>query len=417
MSDLLIQGGCRLQGEMPLQGAKNSVLPILAATVLVDGPCRLHGCPQLSDVDAMLEILQHLGCTVQREGERITVDAAALCRCDVPWQYMRRLRCSVVFLGALTARCGQADLAYPGGCDLGTRPIDYHLSVLRRMGVSVFEEGGHIVCRIKGKPGGTCLPLAFPSVGATETAILLSVLAQGVTTVIQAAREPEIADLCRFLQCCGARIRQTEDGRLEIEGVSRLNGCSFHIMPDRIAAVTYLAAAAVTGGDICLRGACPRHLEAVLPLFEQAGCHLQAFADRICLQAPERLQCLSTVRTMPYPGFPSDAGPLFMAMACHSHGSGVFIETVFENRYRCVSQLRRMGADIEVDGRVAVVHGVQQLQAAEVVCTDLRGGAALLLAALCAQGTTRLTDTHHLDRGYQTPELFLQQLGAKIERS
>ncbi|MBR7091667.1 MAG: UDP-N-acetylglucosamine 1-carboxyvinyltransferase [Clostridia bacterium] len=413
---MVIEGGRPLRGEIPLQGAKNSVLPILAAAVLTGSRCRLRNCPQLRDVDIMLETLRYLGCRAEQQGNTVEVDTAAISRCDIPEEYMRQLRSSVIFLGALVSRCGQADVAYPGGCDLGARPVDYHVAILRQMGVQVEESGGRIVCRSPGRITGVPLSLLFPSVGATETAILAAVLAEGTTTVVHAAREPEIRDLCRFLRCCGARIRTGRDGSLEIEGVAALHGCTFSVMPDRIAAVTYLAAAAVTGGEVRLKGARPAHLTAVLPLLEQTGCRLLLTPDSITLTAPARLRAPGTVCTMPYPGIPTDAGPLLMAMASVADGTTVFVENIFENRFRCAAELCRLGARIRVENRVAVVQGVEQLYAAHVACTDLRGGAALLTAGLCAQGTTVLTGLRHLDRGYQVPEIYLQKLGACVRR-
>ena len=416
MSKLIIEGDHTLNGAVPVHGAKNSVLPILAATILTGGVCELSNCPRLSDVDATMAILRHLGCTAAQEGDQLTIDTAGLCRGDIPDEQMRELRSSIVFLGALAAKTGAARVSYPGGCDLGARPIDIHLSALRQLGLSIAEQAGQLICKVERPLKGACISLEFPSVGATENLILAAVLAEGTTTVFNAAREPEIGDLCAFLNACGAHISGSGDGTLVIEGVKALHGCRYTIQPDRIVAATYMAAAAVTGGTVLLRQVVPAHLSAVIPVFEETGCQLTAWEDELLINAPSRLRRMSSVRTMPYPGFPTDAQPLLMAMACVANGTSVFIENIFDGRYKHTGELMRMGARIKVEGRVAVVEGVPSLSGARVSCTDLRGGAALMVAGLSAQGETVLTALEHLDRGYETPERYLQSLGAVIRR-
>ncbi len=415
MTTLRIEGGHRLNGAVRVHGAKNSALPLLAATVLVDGACRIENCPALSDVAAAVAILTHLGCRVTREGDAVTVDATGVCRGDIPHGLMREMRSSIVFLGAIAARTGGATLSFPGGCELGPRPIDLHLAALRQLGLYIREDGGWLRCHHGGRLQGCTVTLSFPSVGATENVLLAAVTARGTTTVFNAAREPEIVDLCAFLTACGARIRGAGEGTLVIEGVEALHGCTHRVIPDRIETATYMAAAAVTGGSLLLKDVCPDHLRAVLPAFEEMGCHLTAWENELLVSAPTRLRRVKTVRTLPYPGFPTDAQALLMAMACVADGTSVFIETIFESRFKHVGELMRLGATVKVEGRVAVVEGTDALSGAAVACTDLRGGAALVLAALAAEGTTEITQLQHLERGYEGLPEALAQVGAVIE--
>lgn len=417
MQELYINGGRRLEGEVPIHGAKNSALPLLAATLLMPGESHIHHCPRLSDVDASVAILRHLGCRVTRREDTVTVDASALTGSEIPDKLMREMRSSIVFLGAIVARCGQATLTYPGGCELGPRPIDLHLAALRRLGVTVEEEHGTIRCRVEKALTGTDITLAFPSVGATENILLAACMAKGTTVLRHGAREPEIRDLCTYLNACGARIRNDPDGTLYIEGVSALHGMEHTVMPDRIETATYMAAAAVTGGSLMLTCCDADCAAPVFPPLEQAGCRIRRLGGgRLQITAPPRLGRLGTVRTMPYPGFPTDAAAPLLAAACMGEGTSVFVENIFENRYRYVDELTRMGSRIQVDGRVAVVEGVPSLQGAAVTCTDLRGGAALVVAALAAQGETRITALHHLDRGYEDLTGCLSAVGAAIRR-
>ena len=415
MTTLIVEGGHRLNGAVHIHGAKNSALPLLAASVLVDGECRIENCPALSDVQATVAILRHLGCRVTREGDAVTVDARCVSRGDIPDALMREMRSSIVFLGAVAARTGGARLSFPGGCELGPRPIDLHLAALRQLGLYIREEGGLLRCRHGGRLKGCTVSLAFPSVGATENVVLAAVTAEGTTTVFNAAREPEIVDLCAFLTACGARIRGAGEGTLTIEGVERLHGCTHRVIPDRIETATYMAAAAMTGGSLILKDVCPDHIRAVIPAFEEMGCHVTAWERELLLCAPARLRRVKTVRTLPYPGFPTDAQALLMAMACVADGTSVFIETIFESRFKHVGELMRLGAKAKVEGRVAVVEGAETLSGAPVSCTDLRGGAALILAALAAEGTTEITQLHHLERGYEGLPEALVQVGAAIQ--
>ncbi len=415
MSQLLVRGGEPLNGEVTIQGAKNSVLPILAATVLTGDRVVLRGCPRLRDVDASIRILQSLGCRAQWEGDALTVDTAALNRCEISDILMREMRSSAIFLGAVLARLGRADISYPGGCELGPRPIDLHLSGLRDLGADIREEGGILHCTAS-RLAGRELMLSLPSVGATENLMLAACGAEGTTVISNAAREPEIVDLQDFLNACGAEVSGAGSTSVTIRGGRPLHGCEFRCMPDRIVAATYLCACASAGGDIYLRGARERHLATVADALRQAGCTVSADGEGIACRCRRRLRAVRPVRTAPYPGFPTDAQAVLMAAMLKSRGTTVFEENIFENRYRHVDELTRMGAEIRVAGRVAVVTGVERLSGAAVRCTDLRGGAALCVAALAADGETRIFETAHIDRGYEDIVRDLRALEADIVR-
>ena len=416
MSQLLVRGGQPLHGEVTIQGAKNSVLPILAATVLTGDRVVLRGCPRLRDVDASIRILQSLGCRAQWEGDALTVDTAALNRCEISDILMREMRSSAIFLGAVLARLGRADISYPGGCELGPRPIDLHLSGLRDLGADIREEGGILHCTAS-LLAGRELMLSLPSVGATENLMLAACGAEGTTVISNAAREPEIVDLQDFLNACGAEVSGAGSTSVTIRGGKPLHGCEFRCMPDRIVAATYLCACASAGGEVYLRGARERHLATVADALRQAGCTVAGDGEGIACRCRRRLRAVRPVRTAPYPGFPTDAQAVLMAAMLKSRGTTVFEENIFENRYRHVDELTRMGAEIRVAGRVAVVTGVERLSGAAVRCTDLRGGAALCVAALAADGETRIFETAHIDRGYEDIVRDLRALGADAVRS
>ena len=414
MQGLRIRGGRPLTGAIRVQAAKNSVLPILSATLLCADVCVLHNCPDLTDVAAAADILRHLGCTVERSGESITVDARGVCRSDVPEGLMREMRSSILFLGAILGRCGQAALSFPGGCELGPRPIDLHLSALRAMGVEVDDGGGDLRCQ--GLPRGTELTLPFPSVGATENVMIAACAAEGTTVLNNAAREPEIVDLQNFLRAMGADVEGAGSSVVVIRGGQPLHGAEHRVISDRIVAATYLSAVAASGGKLTLEGVERATLLPVLEALHEAGCTLAGDERTIVLSSTGVLEGLRCVRTAPYPGFPTDAQPLLMAALCRSRGVTVFVENLFENRYRQAAELRRMGADIRVEGRVAVVCGVERLHGAAMRAPDLRGGAALTVAALGADGESLVTGLHHLDRGYERLEEDLRALGADIFR-
>ncbi len=416
MSQLIIKGGRRLHGEVAVQGAKNSVLPILAATLLTSDTVALEGCPRLRDVDASMRILEGLGCSVRWEGNTLTADTSVLHQWEISDILMREMRSSAVFLGAILARCGQAELSYPGGCELGPRPIDLHLAGLRELGAEIEECGGLLHCkasRLRGKE----IVLSLPSVGATENLMLAACGAEGVTTIANAAREPEIVDLQEFLNACGARVSGAGSSTVAVEGGRKLHGCTYRVMPDRIATATYLCAAASAGGEVFLRGAREDHLATVTAVLREAGCTLESDPAGIRCVCRERPMAVRPVRTAPYPGFPTDAQAILMAALLRNRGTSVFEENIFENRYRHVDELTRMGARIRVSGRTAVVSGVDRLCGAAVRCTDLRGGAALCVAALAAEGETQVSALRHIDRGYENLEQDLKALGADAVRT
>ena len=413
---LKIQGPCRLEGVTAVQGAKNSALPLLAASVLCRGESVFRNCPDLTDVKTSADILRHLGCRVRREGDALIVDSTDVTEWDIPDKMMRRMRSSIVFLGAILSRAGKAELSYPGGCELGPRPIDLHLRSLEKLGARIREQHGRLFCERQGDLLGGEITLSFPSVGATENILLTAVTAKGTTVVHNAAKEPEIGDLIAYLNRCGGDVREDGAGTLVIRGVSRLTGCEHTILPDRIAAATLLSAAAATGGSVTLEKTRPAHLRPVLQVLEQSGCAVKTQKDRIALTAPEQLCAVESIRTMPYPGFPTDSQSPVMAMLLKAKGVSVFVENIFESRFKHVDELIRMGADIRVAGRVAVVQGVSRLYGARVVAPDLRGGAALVIAGLAAQGITEVQGVDRLDRGYDRLEETLQKLGAEIQR-
>ena len=411
MSYLRIQGGRPLSGQITVQRAKNSVLPILAATLLAGGECRLVDCPRLSDVETAADILRHLGCTARWVGGDLLVDTAGVTRGDIPEALMRRMRSSVIFLGAILSRCGTAELSYPGGCELGPRPIDLHLTALRTLGAEISEIGGSLLCRAKRLHGGDIL-LTLPSVGATENAMLAACGAEGVTVISNAAREPEIVDLQDFLQKLGVDVHGAGTSTITVRGGGARHGCVHRCIGDRIAAATYLCAAAAAGGRVTVSGVDYRHLATVTTALGQAGCRLQCSEDAITLESDGQLRSIPPVRTSPYPGFPTDAQAPLMAALLRAEGATMLVENMFDSRYRHVPELQRMGADIRLEGRVAVVYGTQALHGAAVRCTDLRGGAALAIAAAQTPEATFLHDIYHIQRGYQDLAGDLRALGA-----
>ena len=410
-----ILGGQRLSGSVEVHGAKNSVLPILAATLLSGRVSVIHNCPRLSDVDASIAILRHLGCRVEQSGDTVTVDSSGLDRSDVPDHLMREMRSSVIFLGAILARTGRADVSMPGGCELGPRPIDLHLAALRRLGATVAQKGGSLICTGGDKLRGAEIELTLPSVGATENAMLCACGAAGTTTIRNAAREPEIVDLARFLRAMGVCVHGEGSGTIVVEGQKSLHDCEHKVIGDRIVAATYLSCAASAGGDVELTGVAPEQFSTITSLLRDAGAEIDCAPDRVRLRCDQRLSAAGLVRTSPYPGFPTDAQPVVMAAMCRARGTTVFVETMFENRYRHVDELRRMGAEIRVENRVAVVMGRQRLHGAKVQAHDLRGGGALCVAALGAEGITTITGLHHIRRGYASLPGDLCALGGWVK--
>ncbi len=416
MSKLYINGGKRLAGELKVHGAKNSVLPILAATILCGDECVIHNCPHLSDVDSSVRILEHLGCSCHREGDTIIINTADISRFDIPDDLMQEMRSSIVWLGAIAGRLGRAKMSSPGGCELGPRPIDLHLEALRQLGLKINENHGYIDCRADKRLKGANINLAFPSVGATENIILAAVFAQGRTVIHNAAKEPEIVDLQNFLNRAGARVSGAGSDIVVIDGVAELKSVEHTVIPDRIVAATYMAAAAVTGGEVMLKRVMPAHLTSVFSAFSEVGCDIHFSNNEVKLISPRKLNRFLHIQTLVYPGFPTDAGPLLVSMATVANGSSMFVENIFENRYKYIGELQRLGAKIKTANRVAVIDGVDELSGARVSSTDLRGGAALVIAALAAKGMTEIDKIFHIDRGYEDIEENLRLLGADIKR-
>jgi len=415
MSEFLIEGGYPLSGCVRVHGAKNSVLPILAAAFLAPGTCVIHNCPDLSDVSASLAILRHLGCVTRREGDCVQVDASQPTDSVVPDGLMREMRSSVLFLGAVLGRTGCAEFTLPGGCELGPRPIDLHLSALRALGAEIEEQPGGYSCRGGLRGGHIVFPL--PSVGATENAMIAAVCAQGETRIENAAREPEIVDLQNFLRAMGAEVSGAGGSVITVQGGGELHPCEYTVMGDRIEAATYLSAAAAAGGHIAVTGVEPGHLSTVTSVLAEAGCTVKTGPGGMTLARRGPLRAVRPIRTAPYPGFPTDAQAPLMAAMTAAGGTTLFVENIFESRYRHVAELERMGADIRVEGRVAVVYGGVPLRGSRVSATDLRGGAALVVAALSARGESVVTGGAHIDRGYQDLDVGLRGLGASVWRS
>ena len=415
MQYIEINGNHPLCGELSVHGAKNSVLPILSGAVLIEGESILSNCPQLSDVAACADIITHLGGSVRREGDVLTVNTENITSCEIPKALMEEMRSSIIFLGSLSARCGSACMYLPGGCKIGARPIDMHLKALGTLGYRISFDGSNICCeRADAKGGNVTLP--FPSVGATENIILASVLLRGKTVITNAAREPEIVDLADFLNSAGAKVHGAGNSLIEIEGVAHLDSTEHTVIPDRILASTMMSAVAATGGDVVLKDICLAHLVPVLSVFDEMGCKVSAGRGELQIKSTRRLKAVKSIQTGVYPGFPTDSQAPVMAALCKARGSSVIKETIFENRLQHASQLCRFGADIIVSDRTAIVNGVKSLHGADAACTDLRGGAAVVIAALAAEGKSRINHIHHIDRGYQQLENQFTLLGADIRR-
>ena len=415
MSKLIICGGRELRGPVRVHGAKNSALPILSAAILSDRETIIHNCPRLTDVDNALRILEYLGCRVGREGDTVTVDPTLLTGCEIPHEMMQEMRSSVIFLGAVFARCGRAVLSLPGGCELGPRPIDFHLHALRSLGAEITEEDDNIICSA-GRIHGGRIELPFPSVGATENAMLAATGSRERVSIVNAAREPELVDLQNYLRALGFRVSGAGTAEIVVDG--RLPDASYEhtVIPDRIVAATFMTAAAAAGGDVELRDVIPAHCATVTGALRELGCEITEYEDRIRIRRAGRLRACGPVTTQPYPGLPTDAQPVLMAAVLRAEGTSVFEERIFEDRFRYVAELQRLGADITLNGHTAVVRGVDRLRGARVASTDLRGGAALVVAGLTAEGVTEVTELHHLDRGYDGLERSLAALGADVKR-
>ena len=417
MQGFIIEGTNRVGGEISVSGSKNAALPIIAGCLLVSGEVILHGCPELSDIYSSARILSCLGCKCTRSGDTLTVNCKEISRDHIPDKLMRLMRSSSLYLGACLGRMGRCTLSYPGGCELGARPIDLHITALEKMGAEIKEEHGVLECSAPSGLHGAQISLSFPSVGATENIMLAAALAKGVTVIYNSAREPEIADLAGFLKRCGAQISGEGTSVIRICGVSELYPCEYEIMPDRIVAATYLCTAALAGGELMIKNTRANELRPVIDLLCEAGCDIYDYDGRIYISRNRPLKAVSTVRTMPYPGFPTDAQPLVTAVLSRAKGVSVVVENIFENRFRLNPELVRMGADIKTEGRIAVIEGTDTLYGARVMASDLRAGAALAAAAASAQGITELGNIEFIDRGYEHLERSLSEIGVKIKRT
>ncbi len=416
MSLLLIDGNKKLSGEISIQGSKNSVLPILAATVLCQEKCILHNCPDILDVDFSIKILQYLGGKITRSNSSLIVDMSSIKRCDIPNFLMKEMRSSIIFLGAILSRVNKAKLTLPGGCQLGPRPIDFHLRAFEKMGVEILTQEEILNCQAKKGLTGEKIELPFPSVGATENILLASVMSSGTTVIKNAAKEPEIVDLANFLNACGAKIKGAGTSEIIVDGVEKLHGAEYTVIPDRIVAATFMSAVAITGGEALFKNVNHEHLSGIIPAFEECGCKIDFCEKTLSLKAQRELKPIKEIITGPYPDFPTDAQALLMAVTTVSRGKSLFVEKVFQQRYKHVNELLKLGADIEIDGKNAVVNGVGSLHSAKLCATDLRGAASLVIAALKAEGTSEISNLRHLDRGYEKLEENLRALGAKIKR-
>ncbi len=409
-----ITGGRPLHGVVTIHGAKNSILPILAATLVTKSRCILHNCPDISDLENALAILRCLGCKTERNGQTIEVDTYPANCTEIPVCLMQKMRAAVIFLGALLARFSEAKLSQPGGCVLGARPIDLHLRGLEHMGAACRFEDEELICTAK-KLCGCTIALPFPSVGATENLLLAALACEGEVILCNAAKEPEISDLIGFLRACGAEISGDGASVLRIRGGRPLHGTTYTIMPDRMEAATYLSACAATRGELTLRQLCPAHLTAVTEVLRRGGCEIEESGQEMRLRC-DRFSAVSPIRTAPYDGFPTDAQAPVMAAMATAEGVSVFEETIFSDRFRHVPALCAMGAQICATQRHAVVCGVPRLTGAQVAATDLRGGAAMVIAALCAEGESVITQTEHIERGYADFVSVLQSCGAEIKK-
>jgi UDP-N-acetylglucosamine 1-carboxyvinyltransferase len=415
MDKLVIEGGVQLAGEVTVSGAKNATLPILTAALLTADPLTVSNVPHLRDVTTMLNLLAQMGVAVSMD-ERLGVEltAARIAEPMAPYELVKTMRASVLVLGPLTARCGEARVSLPGGCAIGLRPVDQHLKGLQAMGAEVTIEHGYISVRAKRLKGARiCMDLV--TVTGTENIMMAATLADGTTVIENAAREPEVVDLAHCLNAMGARVQGAGSDVVTIEGADRLHGARYRVMPDRIEIGSFLVAAAATGGSIRLAGARPDVLDAVLEKLRETGARVTTGPDWIALETNGALSAVN-VRTAPYPGFPTDMQAQFMALDSIARGTALVTETVFENRFMHVQELKRLGADIEVEGNTAVVKGVAHLDGATVMATDLRASASLVLAGLIARGTTTVDRVYHLDRGYERIEEKLSRLGARIKR-
>jgi UDP-N-acetylglucosamine 1-carboxyvinyltransferase len=416
LEKIIVRGGQRLYGTVKVEGAKNAVLPVLAATLLAsDGKSVIRDVPTLSDVYTINEVLRNLNAEVAFNNNTVVVDASRVLKEEAPFEYVRKMRASVLVMGSLLARNGRSRVALPGGCAIGSRPIDQHLKGFEAMGAKVKVGNGFIEAEVDGRLKGAKIYLDFPSVGATENIMMAATLAKGTTVIENVAKEPEIVDLANFLNKMGANVRGAGTGTLRIDGVDVLFGADHNIIPDRIEAGTFMVAGAITGGNVLVQGAVPEHLSSLIAKMEEMGVTIIEEGDGVRVIGPEKLKAVD-IKTMPHPGFPTDMQSQMMALLLRAEGTSMITETVFENRFMHVEEFRRMNADIKIEGRSVILNGPSNLQGAEVTSTDLRAAAALILTGLVSEGNTRVTELKHLDRGYVDFHGKLASLGADIER-
>lgn len=405
--------GKRLEGEVNISGSKNASLPIIASTILNSDTTKLYNVPKIHDTQITLEILKILGCKIRKNSGKIEINSRNITKTEIPEHLMRQMRSTVILAGAILGRFKNVTFSYPGGCEIGSRPIDLHLSAFRKMGIQVEEEAGFIKCSCD-KIIAADINLDFPSVGATENIILAAVLAQGTTVINNAAMEPEIIDLANCLNKMGAKIQGAGTNVIKITGVSRLKGTGYKIMPDRIETGTFLCAAAITGGKIKVKNIVPEHIVPVIHKLQETGCKIEVEKNYIVIEAPKKLKAIE-IKTMPYPGFPTDMQQIFGSILTVAKGTSVIVENIFENRFKYANELIRMGAKIKIEGKTAVITGTRKLTGATVEGHDLRGGAALILAGLVAKGKTKVENIEYVLRGYENIDKKLNMLGANIK--
>ncbi|MDR1193777.1 MAG: UDP-N-acetylglucosamine 1-carboxyvinyltransferase [Peptococcaceae bacterium] len=413
-SKIIVSGGQPLKGSITVSGAKNAVLPIIAAALLSDSPCRITDVPRLADVEVICQVLTRLGAKTLRREQFLEVDASGLAFAEASDEVVRKMRASILVMGPLLARLGRAKISLPGGCAIGTRPIDLHLKGFEAMGASIRKERGFVLAETKALRGAR-IYLDFPSVGATENLMMAAAAARGTTVLENAAEEPEIVDLANFINAMGGRIRGAGTKVIKIEGTRRLVGCEHQVIPDRIEAGSYLVAAAITGGELRLENVITDHLKPVIAKLAEVGCEIHEAENHMWIRNKKAPQAVD-IKTLPYPGFPTDMQAQFMALLTRAQGASVITETVFENRFMHAEELRRMGADIRINGRSAVVEGPARLQGAAVKASDLRAGAALVITGLAAEGVTEIGNSHFIDRGYDDLVGKLRRAGAEISR-
>ena len=416
MDQFVIQGGTQLAGEVTISGAKNAALPILFAALLVDGKSCFSNVPRLLDIETTRALLEQLGATVEWQGDQLQIDAASVDQLVAPYELVKQMRASVLALGPLLARFGQAQVSLPGGCAIGARPVDLHIAGLTRMGADIKVENGYIHAHVSGRLQGAEIYMDAVSVGATENLLMAATLAEGCTVLENAAREPEIINLADCLIAMGAKIKGAGTHRIEIEGVERLYGCQHSILPDRIETGTFLVAAAMSQGEILCKRTNHSSIEPVLEKLRDANAYIEILDDAIYLDMRQRELRAVNIKTTPHPGFPTDMQAQFTALNVVAQGTATITETIFENRFMHVPELQRMGANIRLEGNTAICEETQKLTGAQVMATDLRASASLILTGMVADGETKVERIYHVDRGYESIECKLSQLGAKIQR-